>query len=146
MTELERIDSAHDDLAAQADQTVAVIRSLAGKLQAAGAAGNPAAAEWKQDLREVAVALQAEQQQVGALLQALHDFVLANANQPVSQAAFQAPPPVQQPQYQPQYEQPAPRQGLLARFLGGRFGSAVAQGAGMGLGFGLAEDVIDDIF
>ena len=145
MSEIERIDAEHAQLQAQADQTVAALRSLAGKFQAADSAGNPDVREWKLDLREIALAIQAEQQQVAVLMQALHNFVVENADQPMAAA----PAPVNAaPQYQPEYEQqqPAPRGGLLSRFLGGRFGSAIAQGAGMGLGFGMAEEVIDDIF
>jgi hypothetical protein len=150
MSEIERIDAEHAQLQAQADQTVAALRSLAGKFQAADSAGNPDVREWKLDLREIALAIQAEQQQVAVLMQALHNFVVENADQPMAAAPapLNAAPVNMAPQYQPEYEQqqPAPRGGLLSRFLGGRFGSAIAQGAGMGLGFGMAEEVIDDIF
>jgi hypothetical protein len=158
MSELERIDTAHESLSAQANETVETIRSLARKLQDADAKGSPVAGEWKQDLREIALALQAEQQQVAALLQALHDFVVANAHQavadPAAEPQYQQPafqqsayqPQQQQPQYQADYQQAAPRGGLLSRFFGGRFGSSIAQGAALGVGFGLAEDIIDDIF
>jgi hypothetical protein len=146
MSEVERVDAAQAQLQAQADQTVAAIRALAGKFQAAQAQSHPSMQEWKLDLREIAMALQAEQRQVAALVQALHDFVVDNAHQALVEASYEAPPQQQQPQYQPEEQQPARGRGLLARFMGGRFGSAVAQGAGLGLGFGLAEDVIDDIF
>jgi len=142
MADVDSIDAAHTRLRAQADQTVAAIRNLSGKLQAATAEGNSSAREWNLDLREVALALQAEQQEVARLVQALHDFVVNNAHQPVVAAPPQAVAPPQ-PQYQPQQAQSG---GLLSRFLHGRFGSSVAQGAGIGLGFGMAESIIDDIF
>ena len=154
MSDVESIDAAHTRLQAQADQTLTAIRSLSTKLQGAAAGGDTLAREWNLDLREVALAIQAEQQQVGALIQALHDFVVANAHQPVATAPYQMPAP-QQYQPAPQQYQPAPQQyqqpvqqggGLLSRFMGGGFGSAMASGAGMGLGFGLAENIIDDIF
>ena len=147
MSDVESIDAAHTRLQAQADQTLTAIRSLSTKLQGAAAGGDTLAREWNLDLREVALAIQAEQQQVGALIQALHDFVVANAHQPVATAPYQMPAPQQ---YQPapqQYQQPVQQGGgLLSRFMGGGFGSAMASGAGMGLGFGLAENIIDDIF
>jgi uncharacterized phage infection (PIP) family protein YhgE len=152
LSEVDRIDAEYTRLQAQADQTVAAIRTLSSKLQAAAAEGNLAAREWNLDLREIALALQAEQQQVATLMRALHDFVVNNAHQALAQIPYQpsvpqqSPPQFQQPQYQPGYQQPAQSGGLLSRFLGGRFGSAMAQGAGMGLGFGLAEDIVDDIF
>jgi hypothetical protein len=146
MSEVERVDAAQGQLQAQADQTVAAIRALAGKFQAAEAEGHPSMREWKLDLREIALALQAEQRQVAALVQALHDFVVNNAHQALTQTPYEAAGPQQQSEYLPEDPQPARGRGLLSRFLGGRFGSAVAQGAGLGLGFGLAEDVIDDIF
>jgi hypothetical protein len=146
MSEVERVDAAQAQLQAQADQTVAAIRALAGKFQAAQAQGHPSMQEYKQDLREIALAFQAEQRQAAALAQALHDFVVGNAHQALADASYETSPQQQPPQYRLEEQQPARGRGLLSRFLGGRFGSAVAQGAGLGLGFGLAEDVIDDIF
>jgi hypothetical protein len=154
MSDVESIDAAHSRLAAQADQTLAAIRTLSTKLQAAAAGGDSLAREWNLDLREVALAIQAEQQQVGALVQALHDFVVANAHQPIASAPYQQQPyqqqPYQQPQYQQQpvqYQQPVQQGGgLLHRFMGSNFGNAMATGAGMGIGFGIGESIIDDIF
>jgi hypothetical protein len=151
MSDVETIDAAHSQLVAQADQTLAAIRALSTKLQGAAAGGDSLAREWNLDLREVALAIQAEQQQVNALVQALHDFVVANAHQPIASAPYQQQP-YQQPQYQqPQYQQPQYQQGgggggLLHRFMGSNFGSAMATGAGMGIGFGVGESIIDDIF
>jgi len=149
MADVDTIDAAHARLQAQADQTLSAIRTLSTKLQDAAAGGDTMAREWNLDLREVALAIQAEQQQVGALVQALHDFVVNNAHQSVAAAPYQPPPPqYQQPQYQqPQYQQAVPQGGgLLGRFMGSNFGSAMATGAGMGIGFGIGESIIDDIF
>jgi hypothetical protein len=152
MSDVETIDAAHSRLEAQADQTLAAIRTLSGKLQGAASGGDTLAREWNLDLREIALAIQAEQQQVGALVQALHDFVVNNAHQPIAAAPYQQqpyqPPQYQQPQYQqPQYQQPVQQGGgLLHRFMGSSFGNAMASGAGMGIGFGIGESIIDDIF
>jgi hypothetical protein len=160
MSDVESIDAAHSRLEAQADQTLAAIRTLSTKLQGAAAGGDTLAREWNLDLREIALAIQAEQQQVGALVQALHDFVVRNAHQPIAAAPYQQQPyqqpQYQQPQYQqPQYQQPQPQYqqpvqqgggGLLSRFMGSSFGNAMASGAGMGIGFGIGESIIDDIF
>jgi hypothetical protein len=158
MSDVETIDAAHSRLEAQADQTLAAIRTLSGKLQGAAAGGDTLAREWNLDLREIALAIQAEQQQVSTLVQALHDFVVQNAHQPIASAPYQQQPyqqpqpQYQQPQYQqPQYQQPQYQQGgggggLLSRFMGSSFGNAMASGAGMGIGFGIGESIIDDIF
>jgi hypothetical protein len=151
MADIDTIDQAHARFVAQADQTVAAIRSLAKKLQAAAAGGDTTAREWNLDLREVALALQGEQQEVARLLQAMHDFVANNANQAIAATPPDQPqyvqPQYEQPQYEPVQEAPAQRSGgLLSRFMHGGFGRSMAQGAGIGIGFGVGESIIDDIF
>ncbi|WP_287991350.1 hypothetical protein [Acidiphilium sp.] len=170
--DIQTIDSQYDQLQAQAQQTAGQLKALAQKLQAARDAGNQDAREWLLDLREVALAIQAEQNQVGGLLQALHNFVANQpaavpaasvpqtqpAAQPASQPASQPwgapqqapypPPPPQYPQqgYPQQGYPPAyPQQqggGLLGGFLNSGFGRAIAMGAG----FGLGDDLINSIF
>jgi len=144
--DIQTIDQSYQSLQAQAQQTRQAVNALNGKLQAAGAAGDQSAREWSLDLRELALTLQAEQDQVGQLLQALHDFVLTNAHQPVAQIVQDSAV------YAPQL--PA-RGGLLSRFTGGGFGqsmggggfkSALMSGAGMGLGIGAGEALIGDLF
>jgi ABC-type transporter Mla subunit MlaD len=162
--DIQTIDTQYDQLQSQAQQTAGQLKALAQKLQAARDAGNQDAREWLLDLREVALAIQAEQNQVGGLLQALHNFV---ANQPASPAASvpqtqpvaqpaqpaqpwgapqQAPYPPPPPQYPQQGYPPAyPQQqggGLLGGFLNSGFGRAIAMGAG----FGLGDDLINSIF
>ena len=160
------IDQQYQQLQSQAQQTVQQLTALAGKLQGAAQGGNQDAREWLLDLREVALAMQAEQNQVGALLQALHGFV-ANQGQQLAAPApspmaspwgAAAPPAPQQgyPQqaYPPQgypppgYGQPgfgAPGGGvggMLGSFLNSGFGRAIEMGAG----FGLGSDLINKIF
>lgn len=141
------IDQSYAQLEAQAGQTRTAMNALNQKLQAAAANGDTSAREYSLDLREIALTLQQEQMQVGQLLQALHDFVLANSRQPLAQVM----------QSEPVYTQPAPAQGgLLSRFMGGGFGrtmgggggfgQALATGAGMGMGIGAGEALIGDLF
>ena len=136
--DLQTIDSSYERLNTQAGQTQTALTTLAQKLQTAAAAGNTDAREWGLDLREIALAMQAEQQQVALLLQSLHDFMVAHADQPLTtaQPVVAAPAVAAQP----------PAGGLLSRFMGGGFGQAMAQGAGMGVGFGVGESIINDIF
>jgi len=163
--DVQTIDTQYEQLQGQAQQTVQKIKDLAGKLQTSSQSGNQDAREWLLDLREVALAMQAEQNQVANLLQALHGFV---ANQQQQVATVPQTPPIQPAQMQPTqsqpwgqpypqqpypppqpypqqaYPQPYPRQsgGLLGNFLGSGFGRAIAMGAG----FGIGDDLINSIF
>jgi hypothetical protein len=143
--DIETIDQQYQQLQTQAQGTVQEITSLAEKLQTAAQAGNQEAREWLLDLKSIALAFQAEQNQVGLLLQALHGFV---ANQT---AAMQAPPPagawtqapnMPPPGYQPGYGQPAQGGGVFSSFLNSGIGRALEMGAG----FGIGNDLINKIF
>ena len=127
------VDQNYAQLEQQAQQTAAQIQTLAGKLQAAAAAGDPNAREWMLDLKEIALGVQQEQGQVSLLLQSIHSMV-DNHVQTMGQ------PQYQQPAYQqPQYQQGAG--GMLQQFLGGGFGRAIVTGAG----FGIGDDIINSI-
>lgn len=173
--DIETIDRQHDQLQAQSQQTVAQLKTLAQKLQAAREAGNQDAREWLLDLREIAVAMQAEQNQVGALLQALHDFV---ANQPAAQAVASVPqtqpaapqtqpappqpwgPPAGQPAY-PQQPPPGypqqgypppqgypPQQGYPPAYpqqSGGMLGGFLNSGFGRAIAMGAGFGIGDDL-
>lgn len=133
--DIQTIDSQYSQLQAQARQTMGELQGLAQKLQAAAQAGDPRAREWFLDLKSIAIAIQAEQNQVSNLLQAMHNFVGAQV------------PQMPQPQWgaQPGYYPPQPQQnggGLLGEFLNSGFGRALEMGAG----FGLGEDLINKIF
>lgn len=137
----ETVDQNYAQLQSQAQQTIGLIQTLAGKLQAAAATGDQNAREWLLDLKEITLGFQQEQGQTSLLLQSIHSMVDAH---------------VQQPQYQqqPQFQQPqgsvlsgpamgvAGGGGMLQRFLGGGFGRAVATGAG----FGIGDELINSIF
>ncbi len=140
------IDTQYQQLQSQAQTTVGELRTLAGKLQTAVQAGNQDARDWLLDLKSVTLSIQAEQNQVALLLQALHGFI---ANQPS--------PPVQQVQRSPWMQQPRPApmgtpgygqpqqtgmRGMLGNFLNSGFGRAIEMGAG----FGIGDDLIKKIF
>jgi len=160
----ETVDQNYAQLQQQAQQTAAQIKTLAGKLQSAAAAGDPNAREWLLDLKEITLGVQQEQGQVSLLLQSIHSMVNNHVqDQPgyQQQGGYQQPgyqqqqgyqqPQYQQPQYQQGYQQQPQYQGqyqqgrgggMLQQFLGGGFGRAIMTGAG----FGIGDDIIKDIF
>ncbi|MBU3064496.1 hypothetical protein KO481_23550 [Nocardia sp. NEAU-G5] len=154
------VDRDWNALQQQAQQTAQMFQTLAGKLQAAAAAGDQNAREWLLDLKEAALSVHQEEAQAAQVMQSVHALVDNHVNQ-VAQIAPAGYPQQQypaQPQYQPQpgypqpgyaqpqpgYPQQYPQQGggMLHRFLGSSFGSAMAMGAG----FGIGDDIINDIF
>jgi hypothetical protein len=146
------IDQNYAQLQQQGQQTAALIQALAGKLQAAAAAGDTNAREWMLDLKEVALGVQQEEGQVSLLLQSIHAMV-DNHVQATGQPGYQQQgyQQQQQPQYQqgyqPQYQQQGGMMGgggggMLQSFLGGGFGRAIVTGAG----FGIGDDLINKIF
>ena len=138
----ETVDQNYAQLQQQGQQTATLIQALAGKLQAAAAAGDANAREWMLDLKEITLGVQQEEGQVSLLLQSIHSMV-DNHVQNIPQSDYQQQP--QQPQYQqPQYQQGYQQGGggTLQRFLGGGFGRAIVTGAG----FGIGDDIINKIF
>lgn len=150
--DIRTIDQNYEQLRGQGEQTVRLIKTLAEKLQTAASDGDNRAREWLLDLREITLGFQQEQNQVGLLLQSIHDHVANQNQQPPQyrQPQYQQPQ-YQQPQYQqPQYQQPVYQQPPYYQqpyyggggFLGSSFGQAIAAGAG----FAIGEDIIDDLF
>jgi hypothetical protein len=150
----ETVDREYAALQQQAQQTAALIQTLAGKLSAA-AGSDSDAREWQLDLKEIALAVRDEENAATSLLQAIHSLVDNHVQTvaPAPQPEYQQPPVYQQPppfppqvsyvppQYQPDpYAQPGG--GALHRFLGSNFGRAIVTGAG----FGIGDDLINDIF
>lgn len=142
----ETVDQNYAQLQQQAQQTAAQVQTLASKLQAAAAAGDPNAREWLLDLKEITLGIKQEQGQVSLLLQSIHSMVdnhVQSMGQPPYQQSGYQQPGYQQPQYQPGYQQPQYQQGgMLQQFLGGGFGRAIVAGAG----FGIGDDIINAIF
>jgi hypothetical protein len=144
--DVETIDQQYQQLQTQAQGTVQELGGLAEKLQAAAQGGNQDAREWLLDLKSIALAIKAEQGQVGLLLQALHGFVANQASAvPAPPAGGWAPQPnMPPPGYQPGFGQPQPGGigGVLGSFLSSGFGRAIEMGAG----FGIGDDLIKKIF
>jgi hypothetical protein len=139
---VDTIDRSFAQLQTAVGQSLQALQTLGAKLQTAADAGDAQAREWGLDLREIALGLREEQQQVVGLLEALHQFVVANAHQPVSTApVMPAAAPAPMVALAPQGGG-----GLLSRFLGGSFGQAMVSGAGLGVGIGAGETLINDIF
>jgi hypothetical protein len=157
--DIETIDQQYQQLQTQAQGTVQELSGLADKLQAAAQGGNQEARDWLLDLKSIALAIKAEQTQVGLLLQALHGFVAnqAAAMPPPSGSWAQPPnmppnlPPLgyqqgygQQGYGQPTYGQPG--QGGVGGILGSFLSSGVGRAIEMGAGFGIGDDLIKKIF
>jgi hypothetical protein len=151
--DIETIDQQYQQLQGQAQQTIQELSGLANKLQAAAQGGSQDARDWLLDLKSIALAIKAEQTQVGLLLQALHGFVANQAQ------ALQAPPPAPgwgqpptpPPGYQQGYGQPQPgygppQQGGVGGMLGSFLSSGIGRAIEMGAGFGIGDDVINKIF
>ncbi len=143
--DIQTIDQQYQQLQTEAQQVGTQLQTLAGKLQTAAQGGNQDAREWLLDLRELALNIQAEQQQTGQLLQAIHAMWQNQAQQ------MQAMPAAMQPGYLPagmaaaapmQQQQPGGLLGALDGFLNSGFGRAVEMGAGVGLG----DDLINKLF
>jgi len=140
------IDSQYNQLQSQAQQTIGELKDLAQKLQAAAASGNQDAREWLLDLKSIALAIQAEQNQVSNLLQSIHNF--ADSQQRAMplppQPAWQNQAPMPAPYPQQSYQGGYPQQGggFLSELLGSGFGRAIVTGAG----FGIGDDLINKIF
>ena len=150
------VDQNYAQLQQQGQQTASLLQTLAGKLQAAAAAGDTNAREWMLDLKEIALGVQQEEGQVSLLLQSIHSMV-DNHVQSTGQPGYQQQG-YQQPGYQQGYQQQQPGYqqqggmggmggmggggGMLQSFLGGGFGRAIVTGAG----FGIGDDIINKIF
>lgn len=149
--DIQTIDTQYSQLQNQAQQTVQELKDLAAKLQAANQAGNQDAREWLLDLKSIALAIQAEQNQVSNLLQALHGFV-ENQQQALQQMPQQSPwgqQLQQQPMpYPPQgsYGGGYPQQQGAGGLLGGLFNSGFGRAIVTGAGFGIGDDIINKIF
>ncbi|MBN2692732.1 MAG: hypothetical protein JXR43_12935 [Burkholderiaceae bacterium] len=144
--DIQTIDQQYQQLQGETQQVGQQLQALAGKLQAAAQGGNQDAREWLLDLREVALGIQAEQQQMTQVLQAIHGMWQNQAQQ------MQAMPAAMQPGYMPQgmmgqsaampMQQGGGVMGALDGFLNSGFGRAMEMGAGMGLG----DDLINKLF
>ncbi|OFC39039.1 hypothetical protein, partial [Acidithiobacillus caldus] len=109
-------------------------------LKTAADGGNQDAREWLLDLKELALNIQQEQQQVMSVMQALHQ-AMQNQSQPQWQPGYPQTPQ-QQGYGQPAMQQGQGSGGFLSSFLNSGFGRAIELGAG----FGIGDDLINSIF
>jgi hypothetical protein len=130
--ETAEVDREYERLEQQARRTADLIKALGEKLSAHAAKGDQNAREWSLDLREVALAVKDEEQQMRVLLNALDQLADAQTREFANRRAYQ----------QPVYYDNGYRGGYGGGFFGGGFGQALAMGAG----FGLGEEIIEDIF
>lgn len=136
--DVQTIEQTYTQLQQQAQQSAQALQALGSKMQAAAQTGDMQAREWSLDLRELALAFQAEQQQVTNLLQQLH-AALANAQQDYgSQPSYQQP--TQQVPVQP--VQSVPDNNFVSNILNSGFARSVETGAG----FSIGNDLIKEIF
>jgi hypothetical protein len=126
------VDREYERLEQQARKTADLIKALGQKLSARAAEGDQNAREWGLDLREVALAVKDEEQQMRVLLNALDQVADAQAREFANRQSYR----------QPVYYDSGYGRGYGGGFFGGGFGQALAMGAG----FGLGEEIIEDIF
>ena len=139
--DIQTIDQQYSQLQNASQQVAQELKELATKLQAESTNGNQQAREWVLDLKEIALAIQSQQQQTMNLLQAIHGFV-ANQNQ-----AYNAgyPASIQGGYPQPGFA-PAPMTTQPSGGLGGFLQSGFGRAMEMGLGFGLGDDLMRKLF
>jgi len=141
--DIQTIDQQYSQLQNTSQQVEQELKELATKLQAESTSGNQQAREWVLDLKEIALAIQSQQQQTMNLLQAIHGFV-ANQNQAYGQGY---PQPMQGGYPQQGFAPgsgPMPAQSTTG--LGGFLQSGFGRAMEMGLGFGLGDDLINKLF
>lgn len=142
--DLTTVEQQYNQLQQENQGVVQALQALAGKLKTAADGGNPDAREWMLDLKELALNIQAEQQQVMMLMQAMHQAVQNDV------AGMQQGSGGQwQPGY-PQTPQIGQSQGYPQQQGGGFLNSLEHSGFGqmlmMGAGFGIGDDLINSIF
>ncbi len=129
------IDTEYQKLQSEANGVGDKIQNLAAKLQKIQASGNQEAREWLLDLKDIALSVQSEQNQMFSFLQTLHQSIPQVNDQCFTQ-------PVQNQGYANQQQQPQQKKGFFSSLLGSGFGQAIEMGAG----FGIGDDLINSIF
>ena len=126
------VEQQYNQLQQEGQSVTQGIQGLAGKLKTAADGGSTDAREWLLDLKELALTIQQEQQQVMMLMQAMNQAVQNDMQQYA-----------QPQQWQPGYPQAQPQQG---GFLNSLEHSGFGQALMMGAGFGIGDDLINSIF
>ncbi|MDD5280901.1 hypothetical protein [Acidithiobacillus sp.] len=140
---LQTVEQQYNQLQQENQGVMQALQTLAGKLKTAADGGNQDAHEWMLDLKELALNIQTEQQQMMTLMQAMHqavqnDVASMQQNNPAWQPGYPQTPQVGQPQGYPQ------QQG--GGFLNSLEHSGFGQMLMMGAGFGIGDDLINSIF
>lgn len=117
----------------QSQNTIQQLQQLAQKMRAA-APDESTGREWAMDLRELAMAIQQQNQTITMLLQQMGQYIRQLESQ---QAAVG--------QNTPNMAQPNRGWANPGGFGGGFLGS-MATGLGLGAGFAVADNIVDDIF
>ena len=138
------IDQQYNQLQQEAQGVSQSLQALAAKLKTASDSGNQDAREWLLDLRELAMNIQTEQQQVMSVMQAVHGAVQAEQNNSYGQPQSSAQPIYPQIPNQQGFAQQQQQSGggFLSEFMSSGFGRAIEMGAG----FGIGDDLINRIF
>ena len=134
---LQTVEQQYNQLQQESQQVMQSLQTLAGKLKSAADSGNQDAREWFLDLKELALNLQSEQQQVMSVMQAMHQAAQNDMN--TMQGGYPQNP---QGQYQPESVPQQQSGGFLSSVEHSGFGKAIMMGAG----FGIGDDLINSIF
>ena len=142
--DLQTVEQQYNQLQQEAQGVMQSLQTLAGKLKTAADGGNQDAREWLLDLKELALDIQTEQQQVMNVMQAMHLAVQNDISSMQGQGGQWQPGYPQTPQIMPQQGY-APQQqggGFLSSLEHSGFGQALMMGAGLGIG----DELINSIF
>ena len=138
--DLQTVEQQYNQLQQEAQGVMQSLQALAGKLKTAADGGNQDAREWLLDLKELALNVQQEQQQVMGVMQAMHQAVQNDLSQ--SQGGQWQPGYPQTPQAMSQGYPQQQSGGFLSALEHSGFGQALMMGAG----FGIGDDLINSIF
>ena len=119
--DVQTIEAQFQQVQARGQQTAQALEALGSKLQVAAQAGDGQAREWSLDLREAALSFKAGQDQMAALLQALHAGLAGAAQAPA------APSGVGE---------------FLGSLLNSNFGRALESGAGFSIGSNIVNRIL----
>ena len=131
------MEQQYNRLQQEGQSVIQSIQGLAGKLKTAADGGSADAREWLLDLKDLALNIQQEQQQVMMLMQAMHQAVQNDMQRYAQQPGYPQTPQA------PGYPQTQPQQG---GFLNSLEHSGSGQSLMMGAGFGIEDDLINAIF
>ncbi len=140
--DLQTVEQQYNQLQQEAQGVMQSLQALAGKLKTAADGSNQDAREWLLDLKELALNVQQEQQQVMMVMQAMHQAAQNDLAAMQGQGQQWQPGYPQTPQAMPQGYPQQQSGGFLSSLEHSGFGQALMMGAG----FGIGDDLINSIF